>query len=193
MRTFNEPDRTAPRYREKIFNPLNKVLYERFLMKFPEYKDLSLLQFKAIVRTFNQKLWQGIIDNRDGVELPEGLGFIFMGSCPASKKKNLDIQKSIEYGIPVTHKNWDSDNQLMKIFYTNQPTKYPLQNKQVWAFKAVREFRSTASAIYRQDWPKYIVVDNTRKISSMFVRIKRKDYLMTKNAIVPDDWNEFKF
>ena len=46
-------------------------------------------QFKDIVMTFNSLLVEGVIDNRDGVELPDGIGFIFMASCPPTKKENI--------------------------------------------------------------------------------------------------------
>jgi hypothetical protein len=171
---------------------LTKDLHMRFLSKFPEYEGLSLQQFKEIITTFNGKLYQGVIDNRDGVELPEGLGFIFIGSCPPAKKQNIDIRKSLEYGVVANHKNWDSDNKLMKLFYTNRPSKYPFQNKQIWAFKAVKQFRKAASDAFKEDWPKYIVVDNTKKISTMFARIRKTDFINRHSSIIPENWDEFK-
>lgn len=171
---------------------LTKDLYMRFLSKFPEYEGLSLQQFKEIITTFNGKIYQGVIDNRDGVELPEGLGFIFIGSCPPAKKQNIDIRKSLEYGVVANHKNWDSDNKLMKLFYTNRPSKYPFQNKQIWAFKAVKQFRKAASDAFKEDWPKYIVVDNTRKISTMFARIRKTDFINRHSSKIPEGWDEFK-
>jgi hypothetical protein len=191
-KTFKKPDLHAPRFRSKRMNMLTKDLHMRFLSKFPEYEGLSLQQFKEIITTFNGKLYQGVIDNRDGVELPEGLGFIFIGSCPPAKKQNIDIRKSLEYGVVANHKNWDSDNKLMKLFYTNRPSKYPFQNKQIWAFKAVKQFRKAASDAFKEDWPKYIVVDNTKKISTMFARIRKTDFINRHSSIIPENWDEFK-
>lgn len=192
MKSFKEPDLNAPRFRPKRVNLLNSDLYHRFLEKFPEHEGLSLQQFKQIVHTFNGKISQGIIDNRDGVELPDGLGYIFMGSCPPAKKQNVDVGKSRKYGVAANHKNWDSDNRLLKIFYTNRPSKYPFQNKQVWAFKGVKQFRKAASEAFKTDWAKYIVVDNTKKISSMYAQLRKKDFILAQSAKVPDDWDEFK-
>ncbi|TXG78745.1 hypothetical protein E6Q11_00405 [Candidatus Dojkabacteria bacterium] len=191
-KTFKKPDLNAPRFRSKRMNMLTKDLHARFLSKFPEYEGLSLQQFKEIITTFNGKLYQGVIDNRDGVELPEGLGFIFMGSCPPAKKQNIDIVKSLQYGVVANHKNWDSDNKLMKLFYTNRPSKYPFQNKQIWAFKAVKQFRKAASEAFREDWPRYIVVDNTKKISTMFAKIRKTDFINKHSSVIPENWDEFK-
>jgi len=192
MKSFKQPDLNAPRFRPKRVNLLNKDLYERFIEKYPEHAGISLQQFKDIINKFNGNLYQGIIDNRDGVELPDGLGYIFMGSCPPAKKQNVDVLKSLKYGVVANHKNWDSDNKLLKIFYTNRPSKYPFQNKQVWAFKAVKQFRKDASEAFKVNWAKYIVVDNTRKISTMYAQLRKKDFILAQSAKVPENWDEFK-
>ena len=115
-----------------------------------------------------------------------------MGTCPPAKKKNIDAGKSLKYGVPAIHQNWDSDNNLLKIFYTNHTSKYPLQNKQVWAFKAVRQFRKAASDAYKENWPKYIVVDPVQKISGLFAKMRKSDYIKEDVKSIPADYNEFK-
>lgn len=190
---FKKPDLNAPRFRLKRINLLNRDLFKRFKKRYPEHKDMSLKQFKEIVRTFNGLLCEGVIENRDGIELPEGLGFIFMGTCPPAKKKNIDIMRSIEHGTAVSHRNWDSDNKLLKIFYTNHTTKYPFQNKQVWSFKAVKQFRKKASGAYKLNWPKYIVIDSKKKISAMFAKLRKRDYILAESKTIPEGYDEFKF
>jgi len=148
---YNKPDLNAPRFRPTRTTVLNRKLYEEFLEKYPKYSHVTLAEFKKIIVTFNEELYKGIINNRDGVELPESLGFIFLGTCKSPKKRNVDIVKSIESGVEVVHQNWDSDNNLLKIFYTNHTSKYPLQNKQVWSFKAVKKFRQAASVAYKEN------------------------------------------
>lgn len=189
-RTYRKPDRKAPRFRPKKVNILNKATYEKFIERYPEYEELSLEGFKNIVKTFNELLTDGIVDNRDGVELPVGLGYIFMGTCPAAKE-NIDKGKAIEYGFATNHKNWDSDNNLLKIFYTNYSSRYPFENKQVWSFKGVRSFRKKASDEYKKSWQKYIVVDPMRKISSLYARIRKKEVGLERGKHVPEDYNEF--
>jgi len=189
---YKQPDLNAPRFRPKRSNILKRTLYEDFLKKYPQYADVDLETFKTIIRIFNKKLYEGIIENRDGVELPDGLGYIFMGTCPAAKTQNIDRAKSLQYGVTASHQNWDSDNNLMKIFYTNHTTKYPLQNKQVWAFKAVKQFRKAASDAYKENWTMYIVVDPTKKISTMFNKIRKRDFVKEDVQHIPDDYNEFK-
>ena len=189
---FKGPNRNAPRYRETCVHVLNTKLYKKFKKKFPKY-DITYEQFKKIVNTYNIKLGEGVIEYRDGVELPESLGYIFIGSCaPVTSKPNIDFNKSIQYGVLTTHKNWDSDSRLMKIFFTNYLVKYKMQNKNIWLFSPNRDFKKKASKNYIEDYTKYIMIDPKRKISYLFHKnlSKMRDAFKT-NKIVSEDYNEF--
>ena len=94
MREIKKPNLNGPRFREKRISILTAKTLKKFKEKYPEYDSLSLTMFKDIIMTFNSLVVDGIIDNRNGIELPEGLGYIFMGTCPAPKKKNIDYKKS---------------------------------------------------------------------------------------------------
>ncbi len=171
---------------------LNGELLKEFKKKYPEYKNLTIKEFKKIITTFNFNITKGIIENRNGVELPDGLGYIFMGTCSSAKKNNIDYKKSYEQGFNTKHHNWESDNKLLKIFYTNQNTKYPFKNKQVWAFKAVKTFRKAASEAYIKDWAKYIEVAPTEKIMNMFDRYRKKSKIENFKPVIPENYDEFK-
>lgn len=190
---IRKPDLKGPRFRNKRISVLTRKTLKQFQEKYPEYKDLSLKEFKDIVMSFNAEIVQGILDNRDGIELPEGLGYIFMGSCPPAKKKNVDYSKSFKYGVETSYKNWDSDNKLLKIFYTNHTTKYPFTNKQVWSFKASKPFRKMASDSFKENWAMYITVNPTEKISAMFDKYRKQDYKRNLKPIIPEGYDEFKF
>jgi len=191
-REFKKPDVKGPRFREKSVHVLNIALYKRFKEKFPEY-DISYADFKKVIHTYNTKLSEGIIEYRDGVELPESLGYIFIGSCPTlTKRLNVDYKKSAQYGVVTTHKNWDSDNKVMKIFFTNNEVKYKIQNKQIWVFLPNREFKRKASKNYIEDYNKYIMVNNNKKISMMFKEsIQKRKESMEELKIASEGYNEF--
>jgi len=192
MKEIRKPNLNGPRFRERRISVLTNKTLDKFKLKYPEYKSLKLTTFKDIVMTFNKLVVESIIENRNGVELPDGLGYIFMGTCPSPKKKNIDYGKSLTYGVETTHKNWDSDNKLLKIFYTNSNTKYPFKNKNVWSFKAGKDFRKKASDAYKEDWAKYIEVPPSKKISSMFNKHRKKQYMENLKPIIPEGYDEFK-
>lgn len=68
--------------------------YNKFIEENPKYNTLTLEQFKDVIKTFNGLIWEGVIRERDGIQLPEQLGYIFIGSCPKRKVKIL-IMKNL--------------------------------------------------------------------------------------------------
>ena len=119
MREFNKPNVKASRYRPEVVTILNKEFFENFKKTHPKYKDLDVKLLRKIIKRFNQIVYQTVIDTRDGIELPEQLGWIFIGTCQRSKKDNIDYAKSKKYGVRVTNNNWETDGKLAKIFFTN--------------------------------------------------------------------------
>ena len=46
---------------------------------------------------FNKNIATEVINNREGVELPEKLGYLFIGKYKKSMKDNVDYGSSIKY------------------------------------------------------------------------------------------------
>lgn len=167
---FKSPDLNAPRFRPKKLNLTNQSFYEQFVKdnpkmvgeQMPDIKD-----FKRIISTFNGKIWEKVIEERDGVQLPEQLGFLFIGTCNRSKE-NIDFHNSIRYGVKLQNKNWESDDYMAKIFYTNYETKYRFRNSDLWGFSALRDFKRTLAQVYPNEWKKYVQVDNLVRVSRLF-------------------------
>ena len=64
--------------------------------------------------------------------------------------------------------NLDTDGKLAKIFYTNLSTKYRFKNRELWQFKAVRQFKRTVAEVYPKQWNKYIVMENRTRVAEMY-------------------------
>jgi hypothetical protein len=191
MREIKAPDLNAPRYRPKCLDVLQKTFYKEFRKTHPKYAHLSDRVIKDIIREVNGKIWQTVIDERDGVELPEQLGYIFIGSCPAPKKENINYHLSAELKKAITHRNWESDQYLAKIFYTNSATKYRFVFSSVWGFSPVRQFSRTVAKHYPENFNKYLHVDDYKKINNVFRRKSIKMYLQQKDKITLETYNEF--
>ena len=174
-KTFKKPDLKAPRYRPKKLNLTNQDLYEQFIKENSKLSHISRDKFKDVISLFNGLVWKTVIENRDGVELPEQLGYIFIGTCPR-KKSNVDFYKSNEYGTVLQHQNWESDQYLAKIFYTNYETKYQFKHHELWSFSAVRDFKRMVGKTYPVEWKKYVMVDNMVRVSRMFRNQKFKEF-----------------
>lgn len=168
MKDAKKPNLNAPRFRRSAQGTLNSEFIELLKQKVPSAKDLSAEQIKEIINTFNGNLWMTAIESRDGVEIPEQIGHLFIGTCPPKRKPNVDFKTSAEYLKVIQHRNWESDQYLAKIFYTTYGTKYRFKNHELWGFVATRAFKRTVGKTYPEKWKQYVEVDPKIKISSMF-------------------------
>ncbi len=71
INNFKKPDLKAPRYREKRLGLLNEQTIKEFKDKKPLYADIDNVKLKKIIKLYNNRLWEAVIENRDGVALPE--------------------------------------------------------------------------------------------------------------------------
>ena len=189
--SYNQPDRKAPRYRKSRLSILDRKFYDAFKKKFPEYKDVPYKTLGNIIATYNGLLWDTAINSRDGVEFPEGLGYVFIGTCPSPKKLNIDAKKSYNTGVIIRYRNFDSDNYLAKICYTNYASKYKFQHREIWKFIGARPFKKAVSKAYIKNWRMYLQIDNFARISRAFTRITQRVYAKSIGGHVPDNYNEF--
>ncbi len=185
INNFKKPDLKAPRFRFKRKAFLNKNVIEEFKEENPIYKNVDSNVLKKLIKCFNEKLWQGVIDNRDGVELPNSLGYIFIGTCPPPKTVNTNYSLSKKYGKVLTNHNWDTDGNIGKIFYTNWAAKYRFKNRELWRFEAVRKFKRAVSKSYPENWTKYVLMKNKYKVSQLYTH-QEQDYSDLSN------YNEFE-
>jgi hypothetical protein len=188
---YKKPDLNAPRYRPKKLNLTNTEFYNKFIEDNPKYVNFSIDQFKDVIKTFNGHIWESVIKERDGVQLPEQLGYLFIGSCPRKNGDNTDYKKSEHYGVKIQNQNWESDQFVAKIFYTNFETKYRFKNHDLWGFTGVRDFKRSVAKTYPLEWKKYIQVDNLLKISRLFRIEKFKHFKIDETAELLKNYDEF--
>ena len=191
MEEFNNPNVTAPRFRPDVYNVMNKKFFESFRERYPKYKDLDDKQLKKIAKTFNQIMYQAIIDSRDGIQLPEQIGWIFIGTCQQSKKQNIDFAKSKQYGVRVSNNNWATDGKLAKIFFSNFVPKHRIRNREFWMFIASREFKRSVAKSYPENWNMYIAVTATKQTKTAYSKQLYKDMKLKETAKALEKYNEF--
>ena len=191
MKEFNKPNVKAARYRPNANTILNKEFFENFKKTHPKYKDLDNKILRKIIKRFNQVLCQTIIDTRDGVQLPEQIGWLFIGTCQRSKKDNIDFAKSSKYGVKVTNNNWETDGKLAKIFFSNYAPKHKIKNREFWGFVACRDFKRSVAKTYPDNWNMYVQVLSQAKIDKVYNNIIYKDFLKKTTNTALKSYNEF--
>jgi hypothetical protein len=179
MKDAKKPDLNAPRFRPSVLGTLNKSVISLLRDKIHGLNKLSDVEIKNIILTFNELLWNTVLENRDGVELPEHVGNLFIGTCKPKIRKNVDFKKSQDYLKVIQHRNWESDDYLAKIFYTNHETRYRFKNYEVWGFQGSRRFKRTLGKVYPENWKLYVQVDHTLQVSKLF---RKNSYRIMKEA-----------
>ena len=190
MREFKKPDVTAPRFRPAVYNVLNKEFFESFKKKYGKYKDLDNLDLKNIIKKFNYAVYNKVIDVRDGVQLPESIGWLFIGTCQQSKKQNVNYAKSLKYGVSVSNNNWETDGKLAKIFFTNHAPKHKIKNREFWGFTACRNFKRSVAKTYPENWNMYIVVDATKKLNLTYSNAVYRDRKNKETELALKQYND---
>lgn len=185
---YKEPDIKGPRFRQKSLTIIDVAFLKEFKEKYPKYKDLTVPDIYKIIKKYNETVWKEVIENRDGVQLPEGVGILFIATCKNPLRQNIDFAKSKKYGVTVTNKNWETDGRLAKIFYTNYNTSFRFQNRECWGFIACREFKRTVAKAYPENWNIYVQVEPTKKLRDKY---KKKVYAEKMNKERLIDYNEF--
>jgi hypothetical protein len=191
IKVINTPDLKAPRYRPVRTCVSTKPFCNSFRKKYPQYKNITDTILRQILTTHSELLYKEVINNRDGVELPEGLGFLFIGTCNAMKNHNTDYATSIKLKSLLRHRNFESDNYVAKIFYTNYANKYKFKDRELWKFKGERDFTRLVSKEYPDNWKKYIQVENFEKINKFYKKSTVKEYYAKKYEIDVKEYNEF--
>ncbi len=186
INNFKKPDLKAPRYREKRLGLLNEDTIKEFKEKKPLYSKIDNVKLKKIIKLYNVKLWNEVINSRDGVELPDSLGYLFIGTCKPSKTVNTNYALSKQYGKVLQNKNWETDGNIGKIFYTNYSTKYRFKNRELWHFVASRDFKRSVAKQYPTNWTKYVVMQNKYRVAHLYDENPEQ----TKEAL--KKYNEFE-
>ena len=192
MKEFKKPDVKGPRFRPETKNILTKDFFILFKKKYPKYKTIDNIELRKIIKKFNQVVYQSVIDNRDGIQLPEQIGWLFIGTCQQSKKENIDYAKSLKYGLRVSNKNWDSDGKLAKIFFSNHAPKHKIKNREFWSFVACREFKRSVAKQYPENWQMYVEANPQTKLQYTYGRSLYKNLKLKNKEKEIHKYNDFE-
>lgn len=180
-------------YVEKVHSPIQKHWDNDFKKLYPQYKNKTPGELRKMIVAINEEIANVVSETRDGVEFPESLGYMFVGTCNRPKN-NPDYNKYYKEKIKVQHRNFESDNYLAKIFYTNFANKYGFKYRELWKFRASKDFSHKVSVTYPLKWTIFVKVDNFIKISDMFNRAMNTIYYLAKkkNNSATEEYNEFE-
>jgi hypothetical protein len=164
---YKKPNVKGPRLRRRnCSSVMDHNAYVRFKKEFPEHKDITPREFGAIVKGFNKNIVSTVLEERNGVLLPELIGRLLIMAFSKPNNKPIDFKASNEVGERVNFRNWDTEGRIGKlVFYSGSRT---IKHGYLWGFKATKDFRKQVSESFIRIWAKYIFVDNkTTTINSV--------------------------
>lgn len=116
------PSKNTPGKFGKKFVPLNPSLWRRFMRE--TGVEIEYNTFKRIVNTNTQNIVESIINEPEGVQLPENMGCIVITKYKINanrKKRNLDFVNTLKLGKNVPLLNLHSFGYVYNIrWYKNE-------------------------------------------------------------------------
>jgi hypothetical protein len=202
-RQYYKADPKAPRFTKPAYNILSDKesdFHKNLKKQHCELKKYRRDVINKCIVLFNQRIAQEVIDNRNGIRLPDGLGIIVAGVCGISKEtasKNINWHELQKTGVAVSFQNRETDAQIIKVKYSNVLDKHMFDNRHMWCFDADRPFTRALSAEFRKPdgWKKYIKFTTRQHIGHLFRKNKikntrKKEYLKKQNL---EAYDEFAF
>lgn len=115
----------------------------------------SFKEFRDVWHKIATNIVDNIVEERDGIRLPKGIGDMYLGFLPGSKKQFIDYQESLKYGKHIWHENWDTNQKAGKIIYGTRHRKYLHKLAGWWAFTACRNFKKRAVQAFKDNPTRY--------------------------------------
>ena len=191
LKPYKLPDLNAPRFYESKRRTTTPDALKEIKKMHPLLKNIPIQKLRRLIKVFNNTVWRLAVENRDGVNIPEQIGHLFVGTCPPLKKKvSVDHEKSSVHQVSLQFFNHDSDQHFAKIFYTTHSSKYRFLNHEIWGFTPGRYFSRAASKAYKEDWKKYVEVDPHKKIAYLYKGVIFKDVEKNYEQSLLDNYNE---
>jgi len=151
---------TGPRVKLKSASVILKKDITEFKKIYPQHKHITFHEFNAIIKQFNLNIIDKVIEDPNGVSLPQRIGTFFIASFDTARNKNMDFGRSNKIGEKVYYSNWDTDNRYCKIMFHRSFSLNFIKNHRFWMHSPARTFREKVSKAFKKDWPKYFYVND---------------------------------
>lgn len=177
-----------PKYRRKETILPSTEMANSFLKKYPNYSNVKPSDFRKIIGEFNKRVMQEVVDNRNGVMLPDLLGCIFIGSSKTDKQVKSYSKYSDNEAVRYT--NVATDGRILKFLFSASVTSVPFKNFTCWSFKANRDVRRNTAKLFENNYQKYVDITNI-KIGELFYTKKTDNTPEEKTEVLEESYNEF--
>ena len=182
---MNMTDKKGPRFRLAYFQTVNKEFFDILRNKYSWAAKYTDAQLRKIILEYNKLLYHTVVNERDGVLLPNSIGLLFIGKCNPPRYRSLfEYQIGILGDRTFTTNNMSSSGYLAKIFFSTSYQQAP-ENMTMYTFKATREFKKLISKTFPEMWEKYIYVPNNMKVGKIVEKSSAAAKFYIREVITP--------
>lgn len=130
------------KFRRKI---VSKELYRQWKKSNP---GITLAQFTRIWKLIAKEMQEVIVEESDGILLPNGIGEMYLGYVKL-KRIGTDYKTSKEHNVLVNYENFHSYGKTGKIIF-RACTKYKLSTCSLWNFRAITPFKEKVTKAFNE-------------------------------------------
>lgn len=181
----------CPRYLYDISVCRNKDFYGELVHKNPNLKNYTTSQLRSHIKGMNKMIGEAVVENREGVSLPEYMGIIIVATY-GKRTKAVDWKSTKELGKVVHHTNTHSSELGGWMFYVRSTNRYNFINSQMWVFEPSWDMRDKIAKAYRENWNKFIRLANFKYVENFIKNPKLYDYLRRKEEKELSKYDEFE-
>lgn len=169
----------------ETFNPFRyKNLYHKLYRKHKHnYPDLRMGDLGKVLTVFHEHIFQELLNNRQGVLLPYGLGKICI------------ISKDVPYNQLKWNKQvYETNGKSGIVLYDNELGIKSIVDKSMWIFYLQEPMQFRVRDKYKEDYMFYMNAYNKRGWWKSFVENpEKKAYIPRERPSDLDGYNEFEF
>ena len=133
-------DRSIPKYQFYASTTTNKEALEHVKKNLPGV-ELDVKKLHNLVKKYHLQCIETCINNKEGVELPQGMGIIAIGAIPVSipniDKMKQNVTKAEAQQKFLKNLVVKSEQHLAKIFYTNFNVRQEFNNRNIVTGKQI--------------------------------------------------------
>ena len=138
-------------------------------------KKINLINVRKIIKEFHYDVNKTIVDHRDGVMMPYGLGHLMIAACPKStRKKFIDFKKTKEYGQTIYRTSPETDEMYPTVKYSAKLLNgRKLRNSRLWKFGKSHRLRDMLSIKFKENPYKYYALNKVEKLAYYAYQLKK--------------------
>ncbi len=162
---------------------IDNTFYKKLKEHYPQLKKYTSSQIRGYIVEFNKAMADAIIDNRDGVSLPDHIGNILTIAIgtPTSKRKFTNWKASKEAGKKIVHTNLHSNGYVGHICYIRSLEKYKFPNSEFWWLEIDDRLKNKLAQAFITNWKKYIIAPNKPYVEN-YIKAYNKEEVIREEA-----------